>query len=727
MSGPVTLTVANCPSNELALTNCAFCSEADAAGLVPYAELGDAVFLVQPHPAMAPGTVGLNGIQRKYVRVSPGDAVAAHPFQPPAERFSAVLLQLSLEFVRAAGKKATVDARVMASEMQRKFTTQVFTVGQRVAVQMGDVNFAVQVQAVVVDGQAQDENPMRGMLVSKTQFVFEAVDPASIKVVNQKSSMAPNLFKSKEVNFETLGIGGLDKQFTDIFRRAFASRVFPPSVVARLGIKHVKGMLLYGPPGTGKTLIARQIGKMLNGKEPKVVNGPELLNKYVGQSEENMRALFQDAEADQAQHGDDSDLHIIIFDEIDAICKQRGTSGGGAGVNDSMVNQLLTKIDGVDALNNILLIAMTNRKDLLDEALLRPGRLEVMVMVGLPDEAGRMQILKIHTSKMATNEFLSPDVDLDWLAQRTKNFSGAEIEGLVKSATSFALSRQVDISDISAPLDEDNIKVTMADFEEALTEVQPAFGASTDVLERCRINGIIPHGPKLAHLMTTCKALVEQVRVSDKTPLMACLLDGAAGTGKTALAATLALESDFPFVKLLSAESMVGMHEGQKVMQIAKVFDDAYKSPLSILVLDDIERLLEYVNIGPRFSNAVLQALLVLLKRLPPEGHKLLVLGTSSNPGAMEAMGISGAFNVVVNVPALGMEDTKRALQHLDAFEPAELDTAISMLDEEVPIKRLLMLLEVARHSAGGGAEGAEGGRIPLKSFLDCLQELGTV
>jgi vesicle-fusing ATPase len=115
-------------------------------------------------------------------------------------------------------------------------------------------------------------------------------------------------------------------------------------------------MLLYGPPGTGKTLIARQIGKMLNGREPKVVNGPEVLSKYVGQAEENVRALFAEAEAEYKEKGDQSELHIIIFDEIDAICKQRGTVRDGTATHDTIVNQLLTKVDGVDALNNILLI-----------------------------------------------------------------------------------------------------------------------------------------------------------------------------------------------------------------------------------------------------------------------------------------------------------------------------------------------------------------------------------
>ena len=179
---------------------------------------------------------------------------------------------------------------------------------------------------------------------------------------------------------EQMGIGGLDNQFATIFRRAFSSRLYPADIVKELGVKHVKGLLLYGPPGTGKTLIARSIGKMLTDREPKVVNGPEILNRYVGQSEENIRELFAEARAEMDEKGDNSGLHIIIFDEIDAICKSRGTVGGGTGVADTVVNQLLSMIDGVNALNNVLVIGMTNRKDLLDQALLRAGRLGMCVI-----------------------------------------------------------------------------------------------------------------------------------------------------------------------------------------------------------------------------------------------------------------------------------------------------------------------------------------------------------
>ena len=505
-----------------------------------------------------------------------GMPVEVRPFAPPAQGFEIAVLTLELDFVsRRGARQETLDAKKLEQVVKMRFATQVLTVGQKVTFEFVGTNYLFAVGGIARAGG--DDGATRGVLTDATAVVFEAAKETGIKLTGQKAGMSSNLFKRKEFNFNKLGIGGLDKQFGDIFRRAFASRVFPASVVSQLGISHVKGMLLHGPPGTGKTLIARQIGKMLNGKEPKIVNGPEILSKYVGQAEENIRNLFKDAEADQTANGDDSDLHIIIFDEIDAICKSRGSVRDGTGVHDSIVNQLLTKIDGVDALNNILLIGMTNRIDMLDEALTRPGRLEVKVEIGLPDEAGRQQILTIHTAKSKAAGFLAPDVDLADLAARTKNFSGAEIEGLVKSATSFALNRQVNVDDLSAAIDESKIVVSMSDFEEALKEVKPAFGVSADTMDSYRPQGIIPTGEKFEHIMATCKALAAQVETSERSPILSCLLEGAPGAGKTALAATLALESGFPFVKFISAETMVGYSESAKCSAIAKVFEDAYK------------------------------------------------------------------------------------------------------------------------------------------------------
>ena len=378
-------------------------------------------------------------------------------------------------------------------------------------------------------------------------------------------------------------------------------------------------------------MIARQIGKMLNAREPKVINGPEVLNKYVGQSEENIRKLFADAEKEYKEKGDESGLHIIIFDELDAVCKQRGTSGGGTGVGDSVVNQLLSKLDGVDQLNNILLIGMTNRMDMIDEALLRAGRLEVHMEISLPDESGRAQILKIHTAKMRQNEVLHPDVNLAELAKITKNFSGAELNGLVKAATSFAFSRHIKVGTMAA-IDENvaQMKVEHADFINALDEVKPLFGVSEEELGKRLLGGIIHFSGFIEDILEEGRLYINQVRKPGSTPLFSVALHGPAGSGKTALAAKMAIDSEFPFIKLVSPEDMVGFSDMQKVQQLDKTFRDAYKSPLSVIVIDNIEMLLDWVAIGPRFSNTVLVALKVLLGKQPPKVSEMQIMGLCS-------------------------------------------------------------------------------------------------
>uniref|UniRef100_A0A0D6QXW2 Vesicle-fusing ATPase n=1 Tax=Araucaria cunninghamii TaxID=56994 RepID=A0A0D6QXW2_ARACU len=725
--GRDSMIVTNTPSSDLVATNCAFCSSSDYRKYF-IQSLGQALALVgssyvltlRSHENIKNGEIALNSIQRRNAKVSTGDTVDVSKFVPPEDSFKLVLLTLEVEFIKARGKNEQLDAVQLGQQIQKRFQGQVFTVGQKATFEFCGTNYLFTVNETAVEGQ-EDSN--RGMLSEETYFVFEAPPNSGIKIINQREGASSNIFRQKDFDLQKLGIGGLSEQFKDIFRRAFASRVFPPHVTNKLGIKHVKGMLLHGPPGTGKTLIARQIGKMLNGREPKIVNGPEVLSKYVGETEKNVRDLFADAENDQKTRGDQSDLHVIIFDEIDAICKTRGSTRDGTGVHDGIVNQLLTKIDGVEALNNVLLIGMTNRKDLIDEALLRPGRLEIQIEIGLPDENGRLQIFRIHTSKMKENSFLAADVNLEELAARTKNFSGAEIEGVVKSAVSFALNRQISLDDLTKPLDEENIKVTMDDFVNALQEVKPAFGAALDNLERCRLNKMVECGERHKHIIHRVMLLVEQVKWSKGSPLTTCLLEGPSGSGKTAMAATVGIDSDFPFVKVISAESMIGLSESSKCALIVKVFEDAYKSPLSIIILDDIERLLEYVVIGPRFSNLVSQTLLVLLKKIPPKGRNLLVIGTTSEALVLDSLGLRKAFGITFHVPTLRREDIKKVLQQLSMFSEDDLDSAVDSIDE-IPIKKLFMLVEMAAQGkTGSSAEAIYSGKekINIDHFFDCL------
>ncbi|KAI9096005.1 hypothetical protein K1719_026152 [Acacia pycnantha] len=702
-SASTSMIVTNTPSQDLALTNLAFCSASDLQKFAVsgyrnlfLALIGDSfVFSLVAHEIPRSGQIALNSIQRRCVKVSAAESISVSRFIPP-DNFNLAVLTLELDFIKRGSRSEQIDAVLLSKQLKKRFINQVMTAGQKVLFEFHGNNYNFTVSQAVVEGQEKSNSLERGMISDDTYIIFEASRDSGIKIVNQREAATSNIFKQKEFNLQSLGIGGLSAEFADIFRRAFASRVFPPHVTSKLGIKHVKGMLLYGPPGTGKTLMARQIGKILNGKEPKIVNGPEVLSKYVGETEKNVRDLFADAEQDQRTKGDESDLHVIIFDEIDAICKSRGSTRDGTGVHDSIVNQLLTKIDGVESLNNVLLIGMTNRKDMLDEALLRPGRLEVLIEISLPDENGRFQILQIHTNKMKENSFLAPDVNLHELAARTKTT-------VVQ-----------------------NLKVTMEDFLNALHEVIPAFGASTDDLERCRLHGMVDCGDRHKHIYQRAMLLAEQVKVSIGSPLITCLLEGTSGSGKTALAATVGIDSDFPYVKIVSAESMIGLHESTKCAQIIKVFEDAYKSPMSVIVLDDIERLLEYMPIGPRFSNLISQTLLVLLKRLPPKGKKLLVIGTTSELVFLESVGFCDSFSVTYHVPTLSTNDAKKVLRQLNVFAEEDIDAAAEALND-MPIKKLYMLIEMAAQGEyGGSAEAIYSGKekIQISHFYDCLQDV---
>lgn len=557
-------------------------------------------------------------------------------------------------------------------------------------------------------GEVETDPTARGIITRHTQMSFFKDSQTGINVKASNRRPAANSIIQPGFKFEDMGIGGLDSEFSTIFRRAFASRIFPPGLVEKLGIQHVKGMLLYGPPGTGKTLIARQIGKMLNAREPKVINGPEILNKYVGQSEENVRKMFADAEKEYKEKGDESGLHIIIFDELDAVCKQRGSGagGGGTGVGDSVVNQLLSKLDGVDQLNNILLIGMTNRMDMIDEALLRPGRLEVHVEISLPDEKGRVQILNIHTEKMRKNDVMDIDVNLDELAHLTKNFSGAEISGLVKAASSFAFSRHVKVGTMASINDDVvNMKVNRGDFFHALDEVKPAFGVSEEELSSRIQYGVIHYSQIISEILREGELFVKQVGQAESTPLFSVLLHGPTGSGKTALAAQIAINSGFPFIKLISPEDMVGYSEPAKIQHISRIFDSAYKSQTSIIVIDNIERIIDWVPIGPRFSNSVLQALLVFLRKQPTHGRRLLVLATTTERALMKQLDVYNSFNSDIMVPNVNsFGELRHIMDQSGAFEPQEIARALESIgglaDDgriSVGIKKVLLGIETAK------------------------------
>ncbi|MBX0294304.1 CDC48 family AAA ATPase [Haloarcula nitratireducens] len=238
-------------------------------------------------------------------------------------------------------------------------------------------------------------------------------------------------------------------------------------VFESMDLEAAKGVLLYGPPGTGKTLLAKAVANEAQSNFISV-KGPELLNKFVGESEKGVREVFSKARENAPT--------VVFFDEIDSIAGERGSGGFDSGVGERVVSQLLTELDGIEEMEDVVVVATTNRPDLIDDALLRPGRLDRHVHVPVPDEAARRAILDVHTREKP----LAEGVDLDSLARRTEGYVGADIEAVCREA-SMAATREfinnVDPEDIGDSVS--NVRVTMDHFEHALDEVGPSVTEET--------------------------------------------------------------------------------------------------------------------------------------------------------------------------------------------------------------------------------------------------------
>ena len=373
-----------------------------------------------------------------------------------------------------AGGRSALSARAATNGKPDVFMGEVIKTGENKPKQLADDKLEFQ-------KQLRQDTSSSSTAPTATQDSWKQKD-ATAKV----AELVARAGALSSFEGEKLGIGGLDDVLSEVKRRVWVPLAAPPQLLRELGIHPVRGLLLYGRPGCGKTLLARKLGQVLSPLRPiTVVSGPEVLDKFVGSSEKNLRAIFDSppdiydffriGEPDNGNGLAKAALHVVVMDEFDAIARTRGGAGGkgdqgDAGVaRDSVVNQLLAKMDGVEALSvPTLVIGLTNKRSLIDDALLRPGRFEVQIEVPPPrTEEQRASILKVHTQSMYDAGRLqvrdappgspgalksqrsgSDDPTYDELllelAKDTPGFSGASLAGVARAAASHALERALE-------------------------------------------------------------------------------------------------------------------------------------------------------------------------------------------------------------------------------------------------------------------------------------------
>jgi len=282
--------------------------------------------------------------------------------------------------------------------------------------------------------------------------VLEKMEVRMEDFMNAYKEVTPTAMREVYIEVPTIhweDIGGLEDAKQEL-KEAVEWPLKNPEIFVRLGIKPPKGILLYGPPGCGKTLLARAVATESEANFI-TIKGPEVFSKWVGESEKAIREVFRKARMAAPT--------VVFFDEMDSLVPRRGLGFADSGVTERVISQLLTEMDGIVTLEDIVVIAATNRPDIVDPAVLRPGRFDRLIYVPEPDEKSRLQIFKIYTRNMP----LAKDVDLPQLAVTTKNYSGADIQGLCREAAMHALRR-----DISSK------EVALKDFQEAIKEVGPS-------------------------------------------------------------------------------------------------------------------------------------------------------------------------------------------------------------------------------------------------------------
>jgi transitional endoplasmic reticulum ATPase len=409
---------------------------------------------------------------------------------------------------------------------------------------------------------------------------------------------------------------------------------------------------LYGPPGTGKTLIAKAVANEVDAHF-EVIDGPEIVSKYKGESEERLRETFERAIENQPA--------VVFIDEIDSIASTRGEE---ADMENRVVAQLLTLMDGLESRGRVIVVGATNRVDALDPALRRGGRFDREIEIGAPDEVGRREILDVHTRGMP----LAEDVELDYLASRTHGFVGADIHSLSTEAAMRALRDRENRSELT---------VTKADFEAALTAVDPSamrqYVAETPHVTFDDVGGLEEAKQVLTEAVEWPLSYGPLFEETNTDPPSGILLYGPPGTGKTLLARALAGESDVNFVSVAGPE-LIDKYVGESEKAVREVFDRARQAAPAIVFFDEIDAIVGTRGETSEATERVVSQLLAELDGLSDNPNVIVLAATNRREAIDPALLRPGRLESHVEVP-LPDVDARREIIAIHAAGKPIADT----------------------------------------------------
>ncbi len=522
--------------------------------------------------------------------------------------------------------------------------------------------------------------------LNQLRFMVVSTSPNQPVLIGENTQILLNP-KAVEISEEEIpqvtyeDIGGLTDEVKKV-REMIELPLKHPEIFSRLGIEPPKGVLMHGPPGTGKTLLAKAVANESDAHFI-LLNGPEIMSKFYGESEKKIREIFDEAEKNAPA--------IIFIDEIDAIAPKREDVGGE--VERRVVSQLLTMMDGLQSRGKVVVIAATNRINAIDPALRRPGRFDREILISVPDKTGRLAILKIHTRGMP----LTKNVDLEELAAKTHGFVGADISALAKEAAMNVLRKILpklkleEESEIPKEVLE-NLKVSKEDFNISLQTVRPS--AMREVLVEApnvrwdEVGGIENAKQELKEVVEWPLKYPGSFEKLGIKPPRGILLYGPPGTGKTLLAKAVANESEANFIQVKGPE-LLSMWVGKSEEGVRKIFERARQVAPCIIFFDELDSLASKrgYDSGTKATERVLNQILAEMDGLE-ELNNVIVIGATNRPDMLDsALMRPGRFDRIVYV---GVPDAKGREQIIEVHTLGKK----MPLDKDVDLKKISGELE---------------------------------